>query len=1025
MSEAIPAARTVARKLANCLFWLLATASSAYALNPNKQISQYAHKVWSSEGGPLYSGAEAITQGADGYLWIGTAAGLFRFDGVRFVRFAGRDENQMGSQAVSALMTARDGSLWIGTDRGLYRWANRHLTNYPLAHGWITSIIQDRIGVVWVGQRVPDGSGSLCRVADNATRCYGQSDGIPTDSGCCDGLAEDANGNLWVAASTMLLRWLPSPQYFPIRGLARIQSGVLGLAASPDGALWVGTALAGSARGLLRLVRDTWVAFRTSSFDGSSLAVKTIFLDHDRALWVGTLDRGLYRISGENVEHFDSHDGLSGDSIARVYEDREGTLWIATTRGLDSFRETAITTFSTKEGLRGSFADSVLASRNGTIWTGTGEDLEALRRDGVSAVGVKAGLPAGQVTSLLEDHNRSLWVGVDDGLWKDDNGRFRRIARPHGQSIGMVTGITEDVEGNIWVEVIGPPRTLIRVRDMRVEEMFAAPQMPAALKVAADPKNGVWLGLLSGDIARYQNGKLDSIPYKNHPAGVVRQLNVDPEGTVLAATDFGLIRWQDGKERVLSARDGLPCDAIYGIVTDNNQNLWLYSQCGLIEISNLELQRWWKDPSNSITLRNFDALDGALPGHADFNPSTKSPDGRLWFANRAQLQMIDPAHLMSNSVPPPVHVERVVVDRKTYWPWADLHLPPLARDIEIDYTATSFVAVQKILFRYQLQGYDKSWQDAGTRRQAFYSNLRPGTYRFQVLACNSDGLWNTTGASIEFSIEPAWYQTRWFVVLCIAASLFGARFLYRLRMRQITHAFRVRFEERLAERTRIARDLHDTLLQATQGVIFKFQAAVDTLPSSDPNHDRLEEALNRADEVLEDSRSKLAGLRGFDSKSQELFAALTVVGQSLAVDRSIKFRSELEGEPRELHPVVREEAYRIGAEALTNSFTHAKATAIELDIRYEAAALRVLVRDDGVGIEQSTLVGSGRAGHFGLLGMRERTAKISARIRILTRPGAGTEVQLRVPATMAYRPPTPDKIHSWVARLFGADRGAE
>jgi signal transduction histidine kinase/streptogramin lyase len=822
----------------------------------------------------------------------------------------------------------------------------------------------------------------------------------------------------------MLLRWLPSPKEFPIDGLVRIQTGILGLAASPDGALWVGTALAGHGRGLQRLVRDTWVPFRPPSFDGSSLAVRTIFADRDRAIWVGSLDKGLYRITGDKVEHFDSRDGLSGDSITGIFQDREGTLWIATTKGLDSFRETAITTFSTKEGLRAPWVNTVLASRDGTIWTGTGEDLEALRGDGASAVGVKAGLPAGQVTSLLEDHNGSLWVGVDDSLWKDVSGKFHRIARPDGKPTGMVTGIAEDIEGDIWVEVLGPPRTLIRIRDMRVEEMFPAPQMPAALKVAADPKGGIWLGLLTGDIARYWNRKLEYFPSK-HPQGFVRELMVNSDGSVLAATNFGLIRWHDGKERILGALDGLPCDAIYGVVTDDNHNLWLYSQCGLIQISNLELQRWWNNPSISITVRNFDVLDGALPGHADFNSSSKSSDGRLWFANRVQLQTIDPAHLTKNSFLPPVHVEQVVADGKSYAARDHLNLPPLTRVLQIDYTATSFVAVQRILFRYQLQGFDKSWQDAGIRRQAFYNNLRPGKYRFSVIACNSDGLWNNTGASLEFSIEPAWYQTRWFLVLGVAAFLLGVSFIYRLRMRQIARSFRVRFEERLAERTRIARDMHDTLLQGMQGLVFKFQAAAERLPSNDANRERLEEALNLADGVIEDGRNQLAGLRRFNSEYQELCAALTALGRSLAADRSIKFHSEVVGLPQTLHPDVREEAYRIGAEALRNSFKHAKANDIELEIRYETAALELLIRDDGIGIEEVSLADPGRADHFGLVGMRERAAKMNARIELFSRPGAGTEVHLRVPATIAYRLPMLGRGHSWLARVLRNILGRE
>jgi signal transduction histidine kinase len=294
-----------------------------------------------------------------------------------------------------------------------------------------------------------------------------------------------------------------------------------------------------------------------------------------------------------------------------------------------------------------------------------------------------------------------------------------------------------------------------------------------------------------------------------------------------------------------------------------------------------------------------------------------------------------------------------------------------------------------------------------------------------VIASNNDGVWNETGAAVDFEIPPAFVQTKWFLLMWVAAGTAALWLLWILRLRQIQQRLRSRLEERTSERERIARDMHDTLLQGMQGLVFKFQAAAESLPSSDSARHRLEEALNLADEVLEDGRSKLAGLRGFSAESQELFAALTALGQSLATDRSTKFLSELESEPKELQPVVREEAYRIGAEALTNAFNHAQASAIELDIRYESDALKLLVRDDGVGMEVGALVGPGRADHFGLVGMRERATKIRSRIEIFTRPSAGTEVRLRVPATMAYRSRKPDKSQSWLARVFRGDRGPE
>jgi signal transduction histidine kinase len=365
--------------------------------------------------------------------------------------------------------------------------------------------------------------------------------------------------------------------------------------------------------------------------------------------------------------------------------------------------------------------------------------------------------------------------------------------------------------------------------------------------------------------------------------------------------------------------------------------------------------------------------------------------------------------------PSPTRIEQIVADRKTFPSDGTITLPLRTRDIEIQYTAPSFSGAQKIQFRYRLDGRDKTWEDAGPRRAAYYTDLPPAQYTFHVMASNNEGAWPDTEATVSFTIPPTFVQTKWFLASCIAAGTAALWLLMIIRIRQIQEKFRDRFEERRSERERIARDLHDTLLQGVQGLVFTVQAAAKSLPPSDVNRDRLEDALTLADKALEEGRNNLAGLRGVGPESQDIFATLTALGQLLASDQSVKFHSVFEGQPRELHPVVREEAYRIMAEALRNAFHHAKASAIELEIRYESAGLALLIRDDGVGIDKSALADPVKAEHFGIIGMRERAAKINSRLEIFTRRGAGTEAYLRVPATIAYRSPAPEK---WLARLF-------
>jgi PAS domain S-box-containing protein len=311
--------------------------------------------------------------------------------------------------------------------------------------------------------------------------------------------------------------------------------------------------------------------------------------------------------------------------------------------------------------------------------------------------------------------------------------------------------------------------------------------MPYAASLTADPEGGIWLGLENGDLARYQNGRLTTNNFDlGQSDSRVRQVEVRPDGTVLGATPVGVIGWHDGKKQILGSRNGLPCDFIYSLISDKTGTLWLYTQCGLVAVAPDDLQRWWDHPETTVKVRTFDGFDGAHPAIVFNQPSASlSPDGRLWFANETVLQMVDPAHVVGNSVPPPVHIEEVTADRKRYQPVEGLGLPPSTRDLEIDYTALSFVVPQKVHFQYKLEGYDRDWKDAGTRREAFYTQLGPGKYRFRVIACNNSGVWNEAGATLDFAIAPAYWQTNWFRAMCVVAFLALVYGAYRFRVRQL------------------------------------------------------------------------------------------------------------------------------------------------------------------------------------------------------------------------------------------------
>jgi signal transduction histidine kinase len=365
------------------------------------------------------------------------------------------------------------------------------------------------------------------------------------------------------------------------------------------------------------------------------------------------------------------------------------------------------------------------------------------------------------------------------------------------------------------------------------------------------------------------------------------------------------------------------------------------------------------------------------------------------------VQVIDPAHITANAVPPPVFVNEVIADRKNYPIGGTIHLPALTRDLRVNYTALSYAVPQRVLFRYMLEGRDTDWQDAGTRRQAFYTNLGPRHYRFRVVACNNDGVWNNVGADVEFTILPAWYQTYWFFALCAAVVLLIVWIVYRMRVRQVAIAISARFDERLSERTRLARDLHDTLLQTIQASKYVADSALRRSTDSNPMRGSIEELSEWLGRAIKEGRAALNSLRTSTTEGNDLAVALQRAIEECRMQSSIEPSFSMVGEASEVHPIVRDEVYQIGHEAIRNVFAHSQATHLQVELTY-ADDLILRVHDNGVGID-AAVVGGGKEGHFGLQGMRERAARIAAQFTVESTTVSGTEIKLVVPGSIIYR----------------------
>ncbi len=999
---------------------LLALCAGALALDPSLDMSQYAHTSWKIRDGIAKGEIYLIAQTPDGYLWLGTEFGLLRFDGVRAVPWQPPGGEQLPSNRVNSLSVARDGTLWIGTLKGIASWKDGKLTQYPGVAGANVGslLLEDREQTVWFGTWETS-KGRLCAVRSGKVECYGSG----TFGNFVNALYKDHKGNLWVGGGTGLWRWAPGS---PVRyAFPRGVTSVLALAEDDAGILLVATD-----RGLKRLVGGKIENYPLPGITGQFTPYRFL-RSRDGSLWIGTT-QGLLHLHQGKIDGFRAIDGLSGDFILSIFEDREANVWIATTDGLDRFREYAIPTVSRNQGLSAAWATQ--ATPDGSIWISTSDGLNRwahgqmtvylgrsplrqsrrgndsqLNVGGAASQIANSGL-VGSLRSLGLDDAGRPWASTGDGVFYFERGRFIRARGVPGGNIFSIAG---GGRGNVWI-LHGTAGIFCWSPNAAIQHTPSSVQKSGRTILPDREPGGLWLGFFEGGLVYLKDGRVVR-SYGTADGlgdGRVNHLRFGPGGGVWASTEGGLSRIKDGHIATLTSRNGLPCDEVHWSMEDNDHAVWFYMPCGLVRVARSELDEWINDPKHVLQTTVFDNSDGvrSVGVYGSYGPHvTKSPDGRIWFVPRDGVSVIDPRHLPFNKFPPPIHIEQVIANHKTYDSTPDangqLRLPPRVRDLQIDYTALSFVAPEKVLFRYKLEGWDRDWQDVGTRRQAFYSNLPPRNYRFRVMACNNSGVWNGAGASLDFFVAPAYYQTNWFRLSFVAAFLAALWGLYQFRLRQLAREFNMRLDERVSERTRIARELHDTLLQNVQGLILKIHAIGKRIPMADPTRQEIEKTLDYADQVLAEGRDRVRNLRTSTIGFGELPKAFQQLVEEAAPNRSSTFKTVVEGTVLELHPIIREETYSIGREALINALTHSDAHNIEAEITYDSREFRLRIRDDGRGIDPAVLEKGGRDDHWGLQGMRERAKRIGGRLDLWSRPGSGTEIELTVPASRAYRSP--------------------
>ena len=990
------------------LAWtLMISPSQAAAMDQPLQIAQYAHTSWprnSVNMGIVF----AMAQTPDGYLWIAASYGLFRFDGVRFVKWQPPGGDLMDS-APYALLVARDGTLWIGTFYDLFSWDGRKLTRYPELRGkFVSSLLEDADATVWAG--VYADPGQLCAVRAGQVRCTAPEGGF---GAFVWSLGTDASGAMWVGADSGVWRWRAgAPQHYELPGMR-----VGDITTTLDGKMLVG--IAGG--GLRQVAGDRLVPYPVPGIakpDGwladRDIRSNKLLRDREGGLWIGTDTRGLIHVKDGRTDAFTRADGLSGNISCSLFEDHEGNIWYGSDKGLDRFRRLPVTTMSTRQGVPDDVTKSVLATSDGSLWAATNDGLARWKDGRLVVYRQRDGLPDSHVQSQYQDADGRLWVGTAKGLAYFAHDRF--VAVDGGPSSEFYS-ITGDAAGNLW---LAGNKGLARLHRGRLVDNTPWPTFGhrnQAQAIVAD-RGGLWLSFWDRDgVLYFKDGKIQanylSVP---HGPGSVRVagLRLDPDGALWVGTDgHGLARIQDGRVAMLSSANGLPCDQVHWSVLDSRGSMWMYATCGLVRVSREDLAAWVADPRRHVAARLWDGADGVPPvatAEGYFNPPVaQAADGKLWFLAGAELLWIDPEHIPFNAVPPPVHVESLVADHRAYRLGDGLRLPPLVRDIAIEFSALSLSDPPSIRFRYRLEGHDNDWQEAVDRRLVTYTNLPPGNYRFRVKASNNSGVWNEEGAQLDFSIQPAFYQAAWFRAACalVLVGLVWSGFQLRLRMRvrRLQREFEATLEARVAERTRIARDLHDTLLQRFHGLLLQFQAAFNLLPDR-PQDSRhiLAGAIDQVAEAITEGRDTVQGLRASTLETNSLAESLRALAEDLANQNghATTARIDVQGRSQALHPIVRDEIFRIAAEALRNAFRHAGAERIDVAISYDAGEFRLRVRDDGKGMDPAVRDAGSRQGHFGLSGMRERAEIVGAVLDVRSRAGAGVEVDLRIPAARAY-----------------------
>jgi ligand-binding sensor domain-containing protein/signal transduction histidine kinase len=1002
---------------------------SVFAIDPNRTLSQYIHNSWGMDKGFPGGSVTSIAQTPDGYLWIGTDRGIVRFDGINFHTFeAGSATPTFGP--VRKLLVDGQGTLWIllqNTKLLRYRDGTFNLVRGEAENG-ITAL--------------GEGAGNAALLSSLAMGVLVYKDGSFVHASEAPAPGQDA---YQTAAD---FSW--STSIAPHR-LIEPTAAVISLGATTDGKIWLGT----QDRGLLLLDGGK---VHTVTLELPNLRVNCFLPLENHELWIGT-NHGALLWNGAELTREGIPSSLRNVEVLSMVRDRDSNIWVGTTQTLIRINEGGV--FSLAQEIRSpeNRTTALFEDREGNLWIGGAQHLERLRDSAFVTYSLPRQQSAG---ALYADSNDYTWIApAEGGLWRLKAGKYEAVAAT-GVAGDVVYSITSAGPDGLWIgRQHGGLSRLQYVKGALIAKTYTQHEGLAQNSVYAvleGRDRTIWAGTLTGGVSELRNGHFTNYTTADGLASnTVSSITESADGTIWFGTPNGLTEKSADGWRTYRLADGLPSADINCLFRDSTGVIWIGTAEGLAFFSAGQIHALAaeyaplhepifgiaEDKTGSLWLTTADHVlqvkrpalnDKEMPdvreyGLADGLAGTEGvkrdrslvadSHGRIWFSTNRGLSVVNPTRGTVNPLPALVQINAVLADGTPLDLTAPPKVPKGREKITFRFVGLSLANEERVQYRYRLDDFEKSWSEAGVAREATYYGLGPGPYRFRVVASNSDGLWNGVEAAVDFRVEPQLWQTWWFRLLMVLCAGLTILIVYRVRMQQLTRLLSVRFEERLAERTRVAQDLHDTLLQGIYSASIHFDLANNRVPENSPAKPAIERGIDLLGQVSQEGRKALRSLRSRQTSSDGLEQALALLPKEFDLPESIDFLVTAEGQPRALRPLVRDEAYLIAREAVINAFRHAQPTKIEVEVDYVSRNLRILVRDNGSGID-SQLLRIGRDGHWGLAGMRERAEKIGGRLEMLSGVDAGTEIELSVPGALAYKDGSSGKFWKWLPRWYPA-----